>query len=187
MCTPASHSLSPAGHSKRLFHNRFNDESGKNLEENVRKSMATPKHAVCAGPLFGKEHLKDRDGNDLRAPMTIELVRRFARRTRNYERIYERFTTPAAMEKAAEEAGCSGFDLMEKSPSPNARHPHHVTIAKCSPPYRITIAKCSPPHQFSIFKCSPPPPPRHHEILATSPPRYHRMVTTSHSRHRHKF
>ena len=109
-----SHTDTSAGHSKRLFRNRFNDESGKNLESNVRKSMATPKYAVCVGPLFGKDHLKDREGNDLPAPMTISLVRRFARRTRNYERIYERFKTPAAMEMAAKEAGCSGFDLMEK-------------------------------------------------------------------------
>ena len=46
--------------------------------------------------------------------MTMSLVRRFARRTRNYERIYKRFKTPELMEAAAKGAGCTGFDLMER-------------------------------------------------------------------------
>lgn len=48
------------------------------------------------------------------APMTQSLVCKFARRTRNFERIYERFPTPEAMNVAAKEAGCSGYDLMER-------------------------------------------------------------------------
>lgn len=46
--------------------------------------------------------------------MTMSLVRRFARRTRNYERIYKRFKTPELMEAAAKGAGCTGFDLIER-------------------------------------------------------------------------
>ena len=87
VCVHLATSHSHAHTSKRLFRNRFNDESGKNLESNVWKCIVTPKYAVCVGPLFGKDHLKDRNENDLPAPMTNALVRRFARRTRNYERI----------------------------------------------------------------------------------------------------
>ena len=88
------------GHSKRLFRNRYNDESGKKLEANVRKSMTTPEFNVCANPLCDTGQLKDRDGKVMDPPMTLALVCRFARRTRNYERIYYRFPTPEAMVSA---------------------------------------------------------------------------------------
>ena len=102
------------GHSKQLFRNRYNDEQGKHLESNVRKSMATPGYNSSANPLAGTGPLKDRDGELMLAPMSQSLVCRFARRTRNYERIYERFTTPGAMQEAANAVGCSGYELMEK-------------------------------------------------------------------------
>ena len=102
------------GHSKQVFCNRFNDELGKNLELNVRKSMTTPRYDYCVSPLFSTRPLKDREGKIVSAPMTLALTCRFARRTRNYERIYERFKTPSAMEQAAKKVGCSGFELMEK-------------------------------------------------------------------------
>ena len=76
--------------------------------------MTTPKYATSANPLFGTGQLKDRNGVHMSAPMTNALVCRFARRTRNYERIYERFQTPDAMEQAAKTAGCRGYELMEK-------------------------------------------------------------------------
>ena len=76
--------------------------------------MATPRYNSCANPLFNIGPLKDREGTNMSAPMTMALTCQFARRTRNYERIYERFTTPNAMEEAAKKIGCSGFDLIEK-------------------------------------------------------------------------
>ena len=76
--------------------------------------MTTPEFNVCANPLCDTAPLKDRDGKVMDPPMTLALVRKFARRTRNYERIYDRFPTPEAMVSATEESGCSGFELMEK-------------------------------------------------------------------------
>ena len=84
------------------------------MESNVRKSMTTPDYNTHANPLFDTGALKDRDDETMKPPMTNALVCRFARRTRNYERIYDRFPTPDAMSQAAETAGCSGFELMEK-------------------------------------------------------------------------
>ena len=118
----SSHSLSHthrtqyySGHSKRLFRNQYNDDgSGKQLEMNVRKSMATPEYNTCVSPLFDTGPLKNRHGDTMTPPMTKALVCRFARRTRNYERIYDRFPTSDAMARASKSAGCNGYELIEK-------------------------------------------------------------------------
>ena len=65
-------------------------------------------------PLCDIGHLKDRDGNQMKAPLTKALVCRFARRTRTFERIYKRFATPESMTKSAKASSCTGYELMER-------------------------------------------------------------------------